>query len=165
MTPRGPGVVIFWRITLPECTRPDAYSVRLDGGNRTTAIFAAREVTANDAALHPTRRAPASRASASTPSSALARVGRFALGRWMVTPGARAALPGPTILKCFERHENGDFGDLSNEDFDTNLDAIAEGHRILSAYQCDDKQGQKIKIYVITEADRSVTTLLLEEEY
>jgi hypothetical protein len=92
-------------------------------------------------------------------------VDRFSLGRHMVTSGAKAVLPGQAIIDCFRRHESGQFGDLCDEDFDANLDAIAEGLRILSVYCCDDKHGNKAKVYVITEADRSATTLLLEEEY
>jgi hypothetical protein len=46
------------------------------------------------------------------------------------------------------------------EDYDANLDAIASGERILSVYHCGEH-----KVYVITEADRSATTLLLAEEY
>lgn len=92
-------------------------------------------------------------------------VGRFALGRWMVTAGARAQLSGQSILTCFGRHAQGDFGDVCNEDFEANLDAIAEGLRIVSVYRCSDKDGESVKVYVITEADRSVTTLLLAEEY
>jgi hypothetical protein len=92
-------------------------------------------------------------------------VRRFALGRWMVTPAAHAQLSGQSILTCFSRHATGDFGDVCHDDFEANLDAIAGGLRIVSVYRCDDKQGESAKVYVITEADRSVTTLLLAEEY
>ena len=92
-------------------------------------------------------------------------VARFALGRRLVTRGAKAALPGQAIIDCFTRHESGNFGDLCAEDFDANLDAIAEGDRILSVYHCDNKDGERTTVYVITEADRSMTTLLLAEEY
>jgi hypothetical protein len=101
----------------------------------------------------------------SSSSSVQRTVGRFALGRWLVTAGARAELPGPSITQCFNRHANGNFGDVCSEDYEANLDAIAEGLRIVSVYHCDDKRGEKTKVYVITEADRSATTLLLAEEY
>lgn len=98
-------------------------------------------------------------------SSAQRVIGRFSLGRWFVTRGAHEALPGQAILDCFARHQSGNFGDVCAEDFDANLDAIAHGARILSLYHCEDKHGDRTKVYVITEADRSVTTLLLAEEY
>lgn len=59
------------------------------------------------------------------------------------------------------RHVNGDFGDLCEEDKQMNLEAIKSGDdRILSAYETEDG-----KIYVITEWDRSVTTVLYADEY
>jgi len=84
----------------------------------------------------------------------------FSLGRLLLARGAQAVLSSSDVLDCLRRHARGDFGDLCSEDFDANLDAIANGERILSAYHCGDH-----KIYVITEADRSATTLLLAEEY
>lgn len=89
----------------------------------------------------------------------------FDLGRRLVTAGARDALDGQTIMACLARHEKRDFGNLCDEDFDANLDAIRYGDRILSVYHCETRSGEVTKIYVITEADRSVTTLLLAEEY
>jgi hypothetical protein len=88
------------------------------------------------------------------------RVRAFHLGRWFVTSGAKAALSGDHLLECFRRHAKGDFGDVCADDFEANLDAIAQGERILSTYRYGDS-----KVYVITEADRSVTTVLLAEEY
>lgn len=89
----------------------------------------------------------------------------FDLGRRLVTPGARDTLDGHTLMACLARHEKRDFGNLCDEDFDANLDAIAHGERILSVYHCETRSGEVTTIYVITEADRSVTTLLLAEEY
>lgn len=88
------------------------------------------------------------------------RVRAFQLGRCLVTPGARAALAAQQLLECYRRHAKGDFGDVGAEDFEANLDAIAQGGRILSVYRYEGS-----KLYVITEADRSATTLLLAEEY
>jgi hypothetical protein len=68
-------------------------------------------------------------------------------------------------MDCFNRNQRGDFGVLSSDDFDANLDAIAEGRRVISVYRCSTKKGDETRVYVITEADRSATTLLLEEEY
>ena len=98
-------------------------------------------------------------------SSVRRSVAQFELGRPMVTRAAREELVGQSIIGAFSRHAKGDFGDVCNEDFDANLDAIAEGLRILSIYECPNNQGTTSRVYVITEADRSVTTLLLAEEY
>lgn len=101
----------------------------------------------------------------SSSSSVRRNVGQFALGQRAVTRLALETLPQQSILDCFSRHAKGDFGDVCNDDFEANLDAIAEGLRILSTYRCDDQQGEKARVYVITEADRSRTSLLLAEEY
>ena len=101
----------------------------------------------------------------SNSSSVRQSVGRFVLGRLSMTRGTQAALPEQSILDCFRRHARGDFGDVCNEDFEANLDALSEGLRILSVYHCDNKHGDRTKVYVITEADRSTTTVLLAEEY
>lgn len=73
-------------------------------------------------------------------------------------------LVGQSILDCFARHENGDFGDIGNDDFDANLDGIADGGRIVSMYHCDTKAGQRATVYVITNPKRGETRLGLAEE-
>lgn len=83
----------------------------------------------------------------------------FALGQLILTSGAKI-LSEADILACLKRHASGDFGSVCEEDFDANLDAIRCGDRILSAYECSSK-----RVFVITEADRSATTMLLAEEY
>lgn len=89
---------------------------------------------------------------------------KFALGMVVATPGAMALLeeqgvhPG-TLL---QRHENGDWGDLGHEDKCLNDQAISTENRILSMYHVPDA---KHRVYVITEADRSSTCILLPEEY
>lgn len=88
---------------------------------------------------------------------------RFALGRLVATPGALAALE-DNAAGCtayLERHASGDWGELCEEDMQANEEAVAERLRILSAYRL----GDGTKIWIITEADRSATTLLLPEEY
>ncbi len=65
---------------------------------------------------------------------------------------------GPRFLT---RHQTGDWGDLDDEDKEANAYALREGERILSVYHTE----SGIKTYVITERDRSVTTLLLPEDY
>ncbi len=97
-------------------------------------------------------------------SENLERSPRFQLGQVVATPGALDALEraGTTPLRLLGRHESGDWGDLSDDDIAENEFSLKEGFRLLSAYNLPDT-GEKI--WVITEADRSVTTLLLPEEY
>ena len=88
---------------------------------------------------------------------------RFPLGRTVATPGAIEALvrAGETPLPYLARHVAGDWGDLDQEDQAENESALKDGLRILSAYRLADNT----RIWVITEADRSVTTILLPDEY
>jgi hypothetical protein len=88
----------------------------------------------------------------------------FPLGRTVATPGAMAALEaaGSSALLYLSRHAAGDWGDLTQEDKAENELAVKKGWRIFSAYILP-KTGQKL--WVISEADRSVTTLLLPSEY
>jgi len=86
-----------------------------------------------------------------------------------MTPGI-ASLVEQHQLSVFEflmRHQCGDWGDLDKEDIKANEDALKYGLRLLSAYhfQPDPDSDFKIKLWVITEADRSVTTVLLPSEY
>ena len=87
----------------------------------------------------------------------------FPLGIIVATPGALAALEevglDPRVL--LRRHMGGDWGDLDEEDRLLNEQAVHVGTRILSSYTLQDGE----QVWVITEADRSGTTLLLPEEY
>jgi hypothetical protein len=85
------------------------------------------------------------------------------IGRMVATPGALKALAEAeqTPLEFLIRHMNGDWGEVCPEDWAENDLSVHEGFRILSAYTL--KTG--VKIWIITEADRSVTTILLPEEY
>lgn len=87
----------------------------------------------------------------------------FPLGRTVATPGALALLDhaGVNASTLLARHQNGDFGDIDEADRVANANAIRNHTRILSAYVL----GRGIRIWIITEADRSVTTLLLPDEY
>lgn len=88
----------------------------------------------------------------------------FELGQVMATPGAlealRDAMTEPAAL--LNRHQSGDWGDLDAHDRSVNQQALVDGARLLSAYTLPDTEEQ---IWVTTEADRSVTTLLLPSEY
>ena len=88
---------------------------------------------------------------------------RFALGQTFITPGAEEALQiaGQTATEFLRRHMSGDWGDLSDDDVKENEFSLKEGLRLLSAYQT----GKGQKLWIITEADRSATTILLPSEY
>jgi hypothetical protein len=84
------------------------------------------------------------------------------LGRVVATPGALKLLieTGGHPFDYLARHATGDWGDLCAFDRRQNQIALREGYRILSSY--DVPAG---RVWIITEADRSVTTILLPEEY
>ncbi|HZZ92998.1 MAG TPA: type I restriction endonuclease subunit M [Usitatibacter sp.] len=86
----------------------------------------------------------------------------FVLGRIVATPGALALLDRAqeSGLDYVLRHVTGDFGEVCEEDAAANREAITNGTRILSAYRV---QGERL--WIITETDRSLTALLLPEEY
>jgi hypothetical protein len=85
----------------------------------------------------------------------------FPLGSIVATPNALAALPHPDILGALQRHQAGDWGDLDEEDRAANNHALAGGSRLLSAYH----SAAGVKFWIITEADRSATTILLPKDY
>jgi hypothetical protein len=88
----------------------------------------------------------------------------FSLGQIVATPGALSALGGEGIGSeaLLKRHVTGDWGELSDDDRRENELSVKEGFRILSAYKLP-RTG--VKLWIITEADRSVTTILLPDEY
>jgi hypothetical protein len=87
----------------------------------------------------------------------------FDLGQLVATPGALAALEktGQNAMDFLSRHVRGDWGELPEEDKTENQFSLEKGFRLLSSYRTTSGD----KIWVITEADRSHTTLLLPEEY
>jgi len=87
----------------------------------------------------------------------------FNLGQLVATPGALAALAkaGQTPLDFLSRHVCGDWGDIDKDDGKENELGLKRGFRLLSSYQTN----ADVRVWVITEADRSVTTVLLPEEY
>ena len=87
----------------------------------------------------------------------------FELGQIVATPGALAALKkaGQQPGEFLTRHINRDWGDLDEEDRKENEYSLEHGFRLLSAY----KTNAGDRLWIITESDRSVTTLLLPEEY
>ena len=85
----------------------------------------------------------------------------FPLGQIVATPNALAQITQEDTMAALERHVNGDWGELCAEDKLANDCAVVEGSRILSAYRA----ANGTKFWIITEADRSVTTVLLPEDY
>lgn len=88
---------------------------------------------------------------------------RFRLGQVVATPGALAALEeaGQTPHEFLARHAVGDWGEIPPEDVAENEFSLEHGLRLLSAY----RTAKHEKIWLITEADRSATTVLLPSEY
>lgn len=89
---------------------------------------------------------------------------RFQLGQVVATPGALDALESneQTAMEFIQRHVVLDPGELDEEDQQTNVEAVANGGRVFSSYLMMDGT---TKLWVITEADRSSTCLLLPNEY
>lgn len=92
-----------------------------------------------------------------------ASVRLFPLGQIVATPGALEALEHAAIntMDLIQRHQSGDWGNVPPDDAEENLRSVENGWRILSSYPISEDQN----LWIITEADRSVTTLLLPEEY
>lgn len=93
---------------------------------------------------------------------ALTRV-LFPLGQVVATPGALEALEeaDDDLHLLLGRHVSGDWGELSRADSSANTLALATGERLLSSY----RTSKGVRIWIITEADRSSTCFLLPEEY
>ena len=87
----------------------------------------------------------------------------FRLGQVVATPGALMALEkaGDSPQQFLERHVCGDWGELDEEDRQENALSLEQSFRLLSAYQTTAGE----KLWVITEANRTLTTILLPDEY
>ena len=85
----------------------------------------------------------------------------FSLGTVVITPTALEALHGDDVQKALNRHRHGDWGELCEHDRCQNETALVSGGRLFSVYR--DRSGTKF--YIITEADRSATTVLLPQDY
>ena len=86
---------------------------------------------------------------------------KFHCGRVVMTRNAQSTLPIPDVQAALVRHASGDWGDVCEEDRQANDEALKTGARLLSVYR--DSRGTKF--WIITEADRSATTVLLPEDY
>jgi hypothetical protein len=85
----------------------------------------------------------------------------FRLGRIVATPNALQSITQDDLLVGIQRHQAGDWGNLSEDDRAANDQALVKGTRILSAYNA----ANGTRFWIITEADRSATTVLLPEDY
>lgn len=88
-------------------------------------------------------------------------VAKFPLGQVYATRGIINSISRQEMTDALIRHSSGDWGDLDPEDKQANDDALEYGGRLFSAYTSSDG----IRFWIITEADRSYTTVLLPDEY
>ena len=85
----------------------------------------------------------------------------FSLGGLFATPGALSEISPGERLAALARHSRCDWGECGPEDWQANDEAVDQELRLFSVYR--DRNG--VKFWIITEADRSVTTILLPDEY
>ena len=86
---------------------------------------------------------------------------KFPLGQVVVTRTALATLPTQDIAAALDRYRRGDWGNVGREDWQANERALKHGDRLLSVY----RTANGTKFLIITEWDRSLTTVLLPEDY
>lgn len=85
----------------------------------------------------------------------------FPAGQILMTPAAQEALLPDEVLKALRRHLSVDWGDCSPDDAAANDEALRHGARVFSVFHTE----QGTTFWIITEADRSATTVFLPEEY
>jgi hypothetical protein len=88
-------------------------------------------------------------------------VDKFPLGQVIITANAKDTLDGRDVNRGLTRHRTGDWGDLCAVDAHENELSLRDSLRLFSVYHASDGT----KFWIITEADRSVTTILLPEDY
>lgn len=86
---------------------------------------------------------------------------KFPLGQLVMTQGASQSLSVEDVTAAVRRHVQGDWGEVDKADWRENDLSLKEGFRILSVYTAKDGE----RFWIITEADRSATTVLLPSEY
>ncbi|MES2595781.1 MAG: hypothetical protein V4662_10620 [Verrucomicrobiota bacterium] len=89
------------------------------------------------------------------------QVARVPLGQLFATPGVLAEVSATDISSALARHAMADWGELDQEDIDENNRALQHGSRLFSSYH----SSTRVKFWIITEWDRSVTTVLMPSEY
>lgn len=95
------------------------------------------------------------------PSLRKTRSSVLTTGRLVATPAVLDAVPRPELLAAFQRHMRCDWGDVCEADWKENDNALKNGERLLSSYHAENGT----KFWIITEGDRSYTTILLPSEY
>jgi len=85
---------------------------------------------------------------------------KFPLGQIVITANAQETLDPTEVQQGLARHAAGDWGDVCPEDAELNEHSLEEGSRLLSAYGAGER-----RFWIITEADRSATTILLPQDY
>jgi hypothetical protein len=86
---------------------------------------------------------------------------KFSPGSFRITPGARVLLSDAEVASALVRHLSGDWGEVDEEDRRENEFSLQMGFRLLSVYHSE----KRMTFWLITEADRSGTTILLPEDY
>jgi len=94
-------------------------------------------------------------------SARIILIAKFRLGKIVSTPNALDQLTQDDILLAIQRHQAGDWGDVDEHDWQENELSLEQGFRLFSVYHA----GSGVKFWLITEADRSVTTVLMPEDY
>lgn len=85
---------------------------------------------------------------------------KFPLGKVVITANAASQLDPVAVADALSSHANGDWGIICKEDWEANEEALREGGRLMSAHGSSDE-----RFWIITESDRSVTTVLMPEDY
>jgi hypothetical protein len=96
-----------------------------------------------------------------TPPADLKTAAKFRAGRLFATPGVLEVFSQADVHEGIKRHLAGDWGEVSDADRAENEAALKDGDRLLSVYRTSEEQ----TFWVLTEADRSLTTVLLPDEY
>jgi hypothetical protein len=94
-------------------------------------------------------------------SDALVTTPKFPLGQTVITANANAVLSELDVIVALQRHQSGDWGDVDNHDRQMNEDSLRKSSRLFSVYYT----AAGTKFWIITEWDRSATTVLLPEDY
>ena len=94
-------------------------------------------------------------------NAAVVPIALFRLGRVLATGNALERLTPEEILWGIRRHQAGDWGELTEPDWQANDRALTEGARLLSVYRA----ANGTRFYLVTESDRRTTTALLPEDY
>lgn len=92
---------------------------------------------------------------------ALDRGPRFPLGRVVITRRASTVIPRQDVMAALERFARGDWGEVDRHDAAQNEQALQDGRRLLSVFY----NSRGVSFWIITEADRSVTSVILPDEY